>query len=90
MEIIAKDTITEFNSKFVVNFHGVLERGFTSDRIYRFLSPSIRLFKLYFFNSLMKIQNIPDDFVQTFLQVNRIEKIKTKIKNKQIFIDDIR
>ena len=38
----------------------------------------------------MKIQNVPEDFVETFLQVNRIEKIKTKIKNQQIFIDDIR
>ena len=40
----------------------------------------------------MKIQNIADEFIQTFLQVNNIEtkSIKTKLKNKQAWINDIR
>ena len=34
----------------------------------------------------MKIQNIPDNFVQTWLQINEIENVKTKIINRQNFI----
>ena len=40
----------------------------------------------------MKIKNIADGFIQTFLQISKIEtkRIKTKLINKQAWINDIR
>ena len=40
----------------------------------------------------MKIKNIAEVFIQTFLQVMNIDikRMKTKMKNKQPWIDDLR
>ena len=40
----------------------------------------------------MRIKNVPDEFIQTYLQVYNLDtkKIQTKLVNKQLWMNDFR